>query len=142
MILPDINLLLYAHNEAAPLHPQARAWWEDLLSRQQPVGLPWVVVLGFIRITTHPQVLLDPLRPAEAMARVESWLEVPSVEILEPGPRHLGILRDLFEATTVGGNLSSDTHLAALAIEHQCQLCSNDLDFARFPGLRWVNPLE
>jgi len=141
MILPDVNLLIYAHNEAAVLHLPARRWWEDLLSRQQPVGLAWAVVFGFVRLTTHPHVLCAPLTPAAALERVEGWLEVPSVRILEPGPRHLIIVRQLFEATGVGGNLTTDTHLAALAVEHQCQLHSNDTDFDRFPGLRWHNPL-
>ena len=141
MILPDINLLIYAHNEAAPLHLEARAWWEDLLTREQPVGLPWMVIFGFIRLTIHAQVLVAPLPPDAALERVNSWLEVPSVRILEPGPRHLVIVAQLFESTRVGGNLTTDTHLAALAIEHQCQLQSNDLDFSRFPGLRWSNPL-
>lgn len=141
MILPDINLLIYAHNEAAPLHLEARAWWEDLLTREQPVGLPWMVIFGFIRLTTHPQVLVAPLPPDAALERVNGWLEVPSVRILEPGPRHLVIVAQLFESTMVGGNLTTDTHLAALAIEHQCQLQSNDMDFSRFPGLRWSNPL-
>lgn len=142
MILPDINLLIYAHNRAAPYHQQARAWWEETLTTEQPVGLPWVVVLGFMRLTTHPQVLCQPLPPGEALSRVTAWFEVRSLQVLEPGPRHLKILGHLFNTTSVGGNLTTDTHLAALAIEHQCTLCSNDLDFARFPGLRWTNPLE
>lgn len=142
MILPDINLLIYAHNEAASLHAEARAWWEDLLSRQQPVRLAWTVIFGFVRLATHPQVLCSPLGPEAALERVEGWLEVPSVRILEPGPSHLTIVRQLFEGTGVGGNLTTDTHLAALAIEHQCQLHSNDMDFGRFPGLRWHNPLD
>ncbi len=142
MILPDINLLIYAHNEQAPQHAPARAWWEDLLTREQPVALPWAVVFGFIRLTTHPQVLCEPLTPDGALERVEDWLEVPSVRLLDPGPRHLAIIRQLMEATGVGGNLTTDTHLAAMAIEHQCQLHSNDMDFSRFPGLQWVNPLD
>ncbi|HYD49454.1 MAG TPA: type II toxin-antitoxin system VapC family toxin [Terriglobales bacterium] len=142
MILPDINLLLYAHNAAAPLHVPARAWWEDLLSREQPVGVPWAVTFGFLRLATHPAVLTLPLEPDAALARVEAWFRQPSVEPLDPGPRHLAILRTLFTATGVGGRLTTDTHLAALAIEYQCELHSNDSDFERFPGLRWRNPLR
>lgn len=141
MIVPDVNLLLYAHNEAAPLHAPARAWWEDLLAREHPVGIPWAVLFGFVRLVTHSRVLTDPLTPGAALDRVEAWLAMPSVRILEPGPRHLEIVRALFDATGVAGSLTTDTHLAALAIEHQSELCSNDADFARFPGLRWRNPL-
>jgi toxin-antitoxin system PIN domain toxin len=142
VILPDINLLIYAHNEAATQHVPARVWWEDLLTRQQPVGLAWAVIFGFIRLTTHAMVLCTPLSPTAALQLVEGWLAVPSVAILEPGPRHLAIVGQLFEQTEVAGNLTTDAHLAALAIEHQCELHSNDLDFGRFAGLRWHNPLS
>lgn len=141
MILPDVNLLVYAYNEEAPLHRPARAWWEDLMSREAPVVFVWAAVLGFVRLVTHPAVLAEPLRPLEAMERVERWLSRPHVQILDPGPRHLTILRDLFGATGVAGSLTTDAHLAAVAIEHQCELHSNDADFERFPGLRWRNPL-
>ncbi|MGH3579959.1 MAG: type II toxin-antitoxin system VapC family toxin [Candidatus Binatia bacterium] len=142
MILPDINLLLYAHNSAAPSHAAAREWWEDLLTREQPVGLPWAVIFGFVRLVTHPSVLTLPLDPSAALDRVATWLDQPCVQPLDPGPRHLAIARTLFTATNVGGRLTTDTHLAALAIEHQCELHSNDNDFERFPGLRWCNPLS
>ena len=141
MILPDVNLLVYAHDELAPLHRPARAWWEEQLSGRQVVGLPWAVVFGFVRLVTHPSVLREPLAPPEALAHVRSWLERPQAETLEPGPRHLEIVERLFAGTGVGGNLTTDTHLAALAIEHRCELHSNDADFGRFPGLRWRNPL-
>lgn len=142
MILPDVNLLLYAHNEAAPLHRQARVWWEGVLNASTPVGLPWAVVYGFIRLATHPAVLVEPLPPAAALDRVQAWLARDHIELLDPGPEHLRIARRLFEATGLGGSLTTDTQLAALAIEYQCELCSNDADFSRFPGLRWRNPLQ
>ncbi len=142
MILPDINLLVFAHNAAAPQHDAARTWWEDVLTREQPVGLPWAVTFGFVRLVTHPAVLTRPLDPAAALDRVESWFNQPCVQPLDPGPRHLSIVRSLFAATNVAGRLTTDTHLAALAIEHQCELQSNDNDFERFPGLRWRNPLR
>ncbi|MBI4704319.1 MAG: type II toxin-antitoxin system VapC family toxin [Deltaproteobacteria bacterium] len=142
MIIPDLNLLVYAYNEAAPLHPQARRFWEQQLSRDQPVGVPWAVILGFVRLTTHPRVLVNPVTPLAALDRVEAWFARPAVRIVEPGPQHLVILRRLFDATGVGASLTTDTHLAALAIEHQAELCSNDADFGRFPGLRWRNPLS
>ncbi len=111
------------------------------MTREEPVAIAWAAAFGFIRLATHPAVLEEPLRPLAALERVEAWLERAHVQILEPGPRHVSIVRRLFEATGVGGNLTSDTHLAALAIEHQCELNSNDADFGRFPGLRWRNPL-
>jgi toxin-antitoxin system PIN domain toxin len=141
MIIADVNLLVYAHNVAAPLHERARVWWEDLITRQQPIGLPWAVAFGFVRLVTHASVLTNPLSPLDALARVRGWLAQPEVRIVEPGPRHLVIVGDLFRSTGVAGSLTTDTHLAALAIEHQAELCSNDSDFGRFPGLRWVNPI-
>jgi toxin-antitoxin system PIN domain toxin len=141
MIIADVNLLVYAHNKAAPLHERAREWWEDLMTRQQPVGLAWAVAFGFIRLVTHASVLVNPLTPLDAVARVRGWFAQPGVRVVEPGPRHMGVVEDLFRATGVGGSLTTDTHLAALAIEHQADLHSNDADFGRFPGLRWVNPL-
>ena len=142
MIIPDINLLVFAHNGDAPLHRQARAWWEGLLSRGEPVGLPWVVILGYVRIMTHPAVLEQPLRPAEALRDVRAWLGRPSVELLPPGPRHLELLDHMLATVGVAGNLTTDAHLAALAVEHQSEIHSNDRDFGRFPGLRWRDPLR
>lgn len=141
MILPDINLLVYAHNEAAPFHSAARAWWESALSRDTPVGLPWAVVFGFVRLVTHPSVMRTPLAPADAIERVDEWLACEGVTPLEPGPRHLAIVSSLFAVTGVAASLTTDTHLAALAIEHRAELHSNDRDFERFPGLRLHNPV-
>lgn len=141
VIIPDVNLLVYAYNEAAPRHADARDWWETLLSRPSRVGLPWAVIFGFVRLVTHPRVLSDPLPPAAALDHVEAWLARAEVQVIEPGPRHLVIVRGLLEATGVAASLTTDTHLAALAIEHQSELHSNDADFARFPGcvgaIRW-----
>jgi len=139
--VPDINLLIYAHNEAATMHDRARGWWQRCLAGPTPVAIPWAVVIGFVRLVTHPAVLERPLDPGEALDRVDGWFRPDQVRVLEPGPRHLRIARDLFEATGVGGNLTTDTHLAALAIEHRAELHSNDRDFERFPGLRLHNPL-
>lgn len=142
MVIPDINLLVFAYNEAAPRHEAARAWWEGLMTGRESIGLPWAVALGFIRLVTHPAVLETPLPPSAAAARVRQWFTRGHVQSLEPGPRHLAILERLFETTRVGGDLTTDTHLAALAIEHQAELHSNDADFGRFPGLRWHDPLK
>ncbi len=141
MILPDINLLIYAHDEAAPLHKPSAAWWSRLMANEEVVALAWAVLLGFVRVTTARGVAKAPLEPSQAIDIVESWLEQPNVQILEPGPRHLAILRRLLDVIGVAGNLTTDAHLAALAIENQCELHSNDRDFGRFPGLRWHNPV-
>ena len=141
MTLPDINLLLHAYNSESPLHDAARRWWEALLNSTRPVGLSWVGMLGFIRITTHRQVLANPLPVAAACRHTRAWLARPYVTILDPGPRHAEILFGLLESLGTAGNLTTDAHFAALAIEHQAELHSTDADFARFPGLRWRNPL-
>jgi len=142
MIVPDINLLVYAYNEAAPLHDRARGWWKERMAGPTPVAIPWAVVFGFVRLVTHPAVLASPLTPEQALDRVDDWFGREQVLVLEPGPRHLRIARDLWRATGVGANLTTDTHLAALAIEHGAELHSNDRDFERYPGLRLRNPLE
>ena len=142
MIVPDVNLVVYAYNRDARDHARARAWWEGLLGGSEPVGLPWAVVLGFIRIMTHPAVLVSPLEPRRAVTHARSWLEQPNVEVLDPGPRHLELLERLLGDLGVAGNLTTDAHLAAIAIEHQCELHSNDADFGRFSGLRWRNPIS
>lgn len=141
MIVPDINLLVYAYNRDAPDHVRARAWWTDLMNGADTVGIPWVVSCGFVRLMTHPAVLETPMAPTAAVRHVRSWLERPNVETLDPGPRHLDILERLVAKLGVAANLTTDAHLAAIAIEHQCELHSNDVDFSRFEGLRWHNPL-
>ncbi len=141
MILPDINLLVYAYNTDAPRHEAARRWWEDALSQTRPVGLPWVVLLGYLRLMTSRHVLVDPFEAAEALGHIRAWLGRSNTQILQPGPGHLDHLDALIQEIGISGKLTTDTHLAALAIEHQAELHSNDADFSRFPGLRWVNPL-
>ena len=142
MIIPDINLLAYAYNTDAPHHEEAREWWSDCLSERQMVGIPWVVILGFVRILTSRVVMTDPMDPLEALDRTRSWLERPQAHLLVPGPRHLEILTEIMRAARASGRLTTDAHLAAMAIERQAELHSNDADFSRFPGLRWTNPLS
>jgi toxin-antitoxin system PIN domain toxin len=139
--IPDINLLVYAYNAGGPFHQEARAWWEDCLSGTRAVGLPWAVVLGFVRIMSSSAVFRDPMLARDALSRVQSWLECPQTQIVVPGPRHLQILADIMRDGQATGRLTTDAHLAALAIETQAELHSNDVDFARFPGVRWINPL-
>ena len=140
MILPDINLLVYAYNEDAPFHSAAKNWWEGCLSDAKPVGLAWAVLLGFVRLMTNRRVLASPMPTSEALAHCRSWLAEPYTRIVLPGPTHLDILTDLL-AGPIGPNLVTDAHLATLAMEHQAELHSNDTDFARFPGLKWRNPI-
>jgi toxin-antitoxin system PIN domain toxin len=142
MILPDINLLVYAYNSDAPRHRQAKAWWESCLSESQPVGLPWVVLLGYLRLMTSRSVLETPFSWEEALRHVRSWLERPQTQILQPGPRHLELLDSLMLAVKGSGKRTTDVHLAALAIEYQAELHSNDSGFSQFPGLRQRNPLQ
>jgi toxin-antitoxin system PIN domain toxin len=141
VILPDVNLLIYAYNEKATHHEAAREWWEGLMRADRQVALPWAVVFGFVRLVTHPAVFESPLSPEQALDRVDEWFAAGSVTVLTPGPRHLRIVRDLFAATGVAASLTTDTHLAALAIEHNVEIHSNDRDFERFPGLRVFNPI-
>jgi uncharacterized protein len=142
MLIPDVNLLVYAYNSDAPDHARARRWWEDALSGTNTVGLPWVVLLGFFRIMTSRRILIRPLTADRTLGHLRSWIEQPQSFILQPGPRHLDLLQSLSAAAGVSGELTTDLHLAALAIEHQAELHSNDSDFGRFSGLRWVNPLR
>jgi uncharacterized protein len=141
VIIPDVNLLVYAYNQADPQHEEARKWWETTLNDTDPVGLPWIVSSGFIRLMTHPRVLREPLEVAEAIRHVRSWLDQPSLVVLEPGKlfsdRFFRFLNELGTA----GNLTTDAYLAALAVEHQAELLSADTEFHRFKGLRWRNPL-
>ena len=142
MILIDANLLLYAHNSSAMQHKAARRWLEDVLSSTTPVRLAWVTILAFLRISTSTRVFPSPLSIEEAMTYVADWLKQPAVDVLEPGERHLALLNSLLPAAQAQGALVMDGHLAALAIEHGAILYTTDKDFARFAGLRVVNPLE
>jgi uncharacterized protein len=105
------------------------------------VGLPWAVLLGYLRLMTSRSVLVDPMTPEEAIGHLRSWLERPQVQILQPGPRHLELLAELMKSQA-SGHLTTDVHLAAVAIEHSAELCTNDSGFSHFPGLRWRNPLQ
>ncbi|MFN8622567.1 MAG: type II toxin-antitoxin system VapC family toxin [Chloroflexota bacterium] len=142
MRIPDLNLLLYAVDERAAPHAAALDWWNATLSGNETVGLPWAVLLGFLRLTTNPRIFAAPLDPADALDYLDRWLAHPATTVIEPTARHARVLRDLLGPTGTGGNLVADAHLAALAIEHGAELCSADRDFGRFPGLRWMNPLE
>lgn len=142
MILPDVNLLVYAIDETSAFHRQSRDWWQNLLSSAEPVALCYPSLMGFVRLTTNRRVFESPLRIDTAVAHVQSWLDQPNTSIIVPSPRHWTLLKNLLVAGGAGANLTTDAHLAALAIEHGCTLHSNDRDFERFAELRWENPLE
>jgi uncharacterized protein len=140
MRLVDLNVLLYAVNRNAPPHETVRRWWEAALSGEEPIGLPWNVLLGFLRLATSGRVFAAPLTPDQAIERVDAWLSHPNTRVVSETEEHWGILRELLNQTGTAGNLTTDAHLAALAISHGATLVSCDADFARFPRLLWENP--
>lgn len=141
MILPDVNLLLYAIDITSPRHDAARSWLEDRLSDSETVAFSWSVLTAFVRLSTHASIFEQPLTSAQAFDIIEGWLEQPSVIVVHPGNRHHIMMRELLEPLGTAGNLVPDAHLAALALEHGATLHSSDHDFARFAGLRWIDPL-
>ncbi|MCX7914844.1 MAG: type II toxin-antitoxin system VapC family toxin [Verrucomicrobiae bacterium] len=142
MTLVDANLLLYAQDSTCPQHEPARRWLDNLLSSGDDVALCWPVITAFLRIVTHSRVYRQPLTSSEAAAVVNRWLAHPTVTVLVPTPDHWRYFQELLSTGQATANLVSDAHLAALAREHGATLASTDADFARFPGLRWINPLS
>lgn len=140
MIVPDVNLLVHAYDRGSPRHGRAVRWWADRLD-DSLIGLPWAVIFGYVRVLTHPRAVHRPVHHGVALNDVRRWLELPSVSVITPGRRHIDIVGQLLEQAGVAGALVPDAQLAALAIEHNAELHSADNDFARFSGLRWVNPL-
>ena len=140
MNLPDVNVLVHAHNSDSPVHERARRWWDGCLAGTEGIGLAWATLLAFIRITTHRRIMERPLAVTDALGRIESWLVLPHVHVPHPSERHFAKLRQALERLGTAGNLTTDAHLATLAIERGYVLYSTDADFARFPGLRWTNP--
>jgi uncharacterized protein len=141
MMLIDANLLLYAYDPAASEHEASRLWLESSLSGTELVRFAWLTVWAFLRIITNPRVFERPLTMAEAEHHVSSWFAQPAAGILEAGERHWEILRQLAREGQASGPLVMDAALAAIAIEHGATLCTTDRDFARFPGLTWINPI-
>ena len=142
MILVDANLLVYAHVANFPQHKAAQKWLDAKLNGAAPVGLPWESLLAFLRLVTNPRVFEQPEPAVAAWDQVQSWLNCTNVWVPLPTESHRTVLGDLLSVTRAHANLVPDAHLAALAIEHGLVLCSADGDFARFPGLRWENPLS
>ena len=141
MIVVDVNLLLYAYGAPSPRQEKARAWLETTLSGEEAIGLPWQVISAFVRIVTNPK--LPGLRRSikEATEAVDAWLAQPSVRVLTPGDEHWPLFRRMLVDGQASGDLVSDAHIAALTMEYGGVLYTTDRDFARFPGLRWKNPL-
>jgi toxin-antitoxin system PIN domain toxin len=140
MKIVDANVLLHAVNRDSAQHESARQWLDNALAGPETVGFAWSVILAFIRVSTHPAVYARPLAPQEAVATAQGWLAQPPAAIVEPTARHLGVLGGLLSSAGTAGNLVSDAHLAALAVEHAAQLISFDSDFGRFDGLAWDRP--
>ncbi len=141
MTVLDANLLLYAYDSASPQHAKARAWIERVFSGAVPVGLPWQTISAFLRIMTNARLPGERFTLDEAVQVVESWLEQPNVRLLAPGDDHWQLFRQAMVEGQAAGALVSDAHLAALTVEYGGVLHTTDRDFARFPGLRWTNPL-
>jgi len=141
MIVPDANLLIYAYDETAPSHSAARVWWEDALSGAEAVGVPWVVVLAFVRLMTHPALAANPMTVEQARAAVLDWLAVDHVRLLSPSATTISVFFELLAGAGMAGNLSTDAMIAALASEYGGCVYSNDRDFGRFPHVVWRDPL-
>lgn len=139
-MIVDANVLLYAVDDQSPLHTSARTWFDTAMNGDERVGLPWATLMAFQRIITHPRVTVDPLTAEDAWGYITDWLDADQAWVPVPGARHRDILGRLLVDGDLRGNLVTDAHLAALAIEHGTGICSFDSDFARFKDLRWVNP--
>ncbi len=142
MILPDVNVLVHAHNADSTVHEAARSWWAACLAGTQGIGLAWVTILGFLRITTNRRAVARPLPVRDVTDQIQTWLDLPHVHIAQPSATHFVRLRAELERLGTAANLTTDAHLAVLAMERGYILYSTDADFARFSDLRWVNPCK
>ena len=142
MILVDANILLYAEDALHPDNERARLWWDETLSGRDPVCLCWIVLAAYVRVGTNRRVFERPLSVAEAVSRVDSWLDQPCTRIVRSTERHWEVLRTLLVDGNAAANLVTDAHIAALAIEHGCRSATTDTNFSKFPGLKWFNPLR
>ncbi|MGO8956473.1 MAG: type II toxin-antitoxin system VapC family toxin [Streptosporangiaceae bacterium] len=140
MKIPDANLLIYALDETSARHETARTWLDGTLSGSEDVGFAWVVLLAVLRLTTKASIFTKPLGLEAALDVINGWLDQPCASVVHPTARHPEILRGLLTPLGTAGNLTTDAHLAALAIEYGAELCSCDADFSRFPGLKWRDP--
>jgi toxin-antitoxin system PIN domain toxin len=142
MILPDVNVLVHAYNQDSMHHARARAWWEETLTQGTPLVMPWAVLCGYVRLMTNSRTLIFPITVEAAEKDVRGWIALPQLTIIEPGEKHADLFFTLLRSAGTGGNLTSDAHLAALAMEYRAEVATCDTDFARFKGVRWFDPLD
>jgi toxin-antitoxin system PIN domain toxin len=142
MIIPDVNILVYAYDSTSPWHERAREWWQQTLVGSESVGIPAVVIMAFIRLTTHTSLSGNPMAIPRANAIVSSWVAVDGVRVLAPTWETLSLMMELLEDAGVGGSLSTDALIAAHALEQRASVWSNDTDFKRFSGVKVHNPLK
>jgi toxin-antitoxin system PIN domain toxin len=141
VIVPDVNVLIHAMDVDSRHHKHAWKWWSASLGGSEHIGFSWPVLMAYVRLTTHPRIMGSPMDSSSACDDVRSWLSLPTTMVLTPGPEHMHVVARLFESAGGEGDLVPDAHLAALAIENGGTVYSQDADFARFPDVRWVNPL-
>jgi toxin-antitoxin system PIN domain toxin len=141
VIVPDANLLLYAYDSASPLHERAASWWRDCLSGQEAVGLCSVVIFAFLRIGTHRRAFVHPMSVEEAAGHIRDWLARSITDFLVTQESDVVRALEWLEAAGSGGNLTTDSQIAAIASRHRAIVHTADTDFGRFPGVRWLNPL-
>ena len=141
MILPDVNLLIYAVDKASTFHAAANAWLDGVLSSSDPVGFCYPTMLGFLRLATNRRIFDSPLSLAVATGYIDGWLQQPNATILVPTANHWPLVKDILKSSGTAGNLTTDAHIAAMAVEHGYTVYSNDADFGRFDKVEWANPL-
>ncbi len=142
MKIVDLNILIYAVNPSSPQHKPVKKWWEAAVNSEEAVALPWIVLIGFLRLATNVNIFPTPMPLETALERVDRWLKHPGICLIRESKGHWTILRSLLDEAGTAGNLTTDAHLAALAISCGATLVSCDHDFARFKGLRLENPLH
>lgn len=140
MKIVDVNILVFLVSRPSQFHPQVLSWWEAAMTGGETVGLPWISISGFLRIATNPRLLPQPLTVDEAVDRVDAWMVRPNVDLVQEAPQHWALFREFVRETGTGGNRTTDSHLAALAVARGATLVSCDTGFARFRQLRWENP--
>jgi len=137
----DVNILVYVTNMQDDAHPRVKAWWDNALQADEPVGLTWHALIGFVRLATTPKVFSQPLPVPAALSKTAAWLSHSNTRLIQETAAHAELFAELLAALGTAGKLTSDAHLAALAISHNATLVSCDTDFARFRRLKWENPL-
>lgn len=143
MIIPDLDLLIFAHNDRADLHQETRTWWTELVNGAEPIGIPWQVSNGFVRQMANPRAVERPWSPVEATRAVAQWFGNAHIVVIDPGPRYLEILEQILAETGATTRLVTDATIAAVALENGAEVHTNNIrDFQRFPGLAWRNPIR